>query len=108
MDVTTQPDGAREVGCFVTASVAESLTPGAARQLAAALLDAAERGWPRSHGWSASARPRPTERLRPQIVRKSPRATARPPRSEEAVWMVSWAKSPARSPRMLASCSLRT
>lgn len=42
MDVTTQLDGSREVWRFVTASTADSLTPAAARQLAAALLDAAD------------------------------------------------------------------
>lgn len=42
MDVTTQPGGSRKVSHFVTASVADSLTPAAARRFAAALLDAAD------------------------------------------------------------------
>lgn len=42
VDVTTQPDGSRKVRPLVTTSAADSLTPAAARRLAAALLDAAD------------------------------------------------------------------
>lgn len=39
---TTQPDGSREVTRYVVVSTVDSLSPTAARQLAAALLNAAD------------------------------------------------------------------
>lgn len=42
VDATTQPDGSRELARYVMVSAVDSLTPVAARQLAAVLLNAAD------------------------------------------------------------------